>query len=76
MVGMIAAAAFLGLLFAPATIELVAWIGESVGRGDVGALRFWEALAFGLLILSPRVLTLAVALRDLRGWRARRAVPG
>lgn len=71
--GMLAAAAFFVVLFAPATIQLLSWVGETVSHGDVGSVRFWEALAFGLVIVSPRLLTLGVAVRDVRGWLRRRA---
>src|SRR5262249_2368718 len=56
----------------PATIRLAAWIVGSVAHAGAGSERFWEALVFGLLIFSPRLITFAVALRDLRRWRERR----
>ena len=76
LLGIGGAAWFFVAFFAPATIQLLSWISESVGHGDAGSVRFWEALAFGLVIVSPRLLTLAVALRDLRSWRVRRSLRG
>ena len=74
LLGIGGAAWFFVALFAPATIRLLTWIGENMATGDPSSTAFWEALAFGLLILSPRVFTLRVALRDLKTWRARRAL--
>ena len=74
LLGIGGAAWFFVAFFAPATIQLLTWIGEHMATGDPASIAFWEALAFGLLILSPRVLTLRVALRDLKTWRARRAL--
>ncbi len=74
LLGIGGAAWFFVAFFAPATIQLLTWIGENMATGDPASIAFWEALAFGLLILSPRVLTLRVALRDLKTWRARRAL--
>jgi hypothetical protein len=57
----------------PATYRLAAWIVASIAHAGLGSERFWEALVFGALIFSPRVLVLGVALRDAHRWRARRA---
>ena len=38
----------------------------------MGKLGATEALLFGALIFSPRLITLAVAVRDLRQWREAR----
>jgi hypothetical protein len=70
--GLTAAAWFFVAYFAPATIRLLTWIAGSVAHAGFGSEHFWEALVVGTLILSPRALTLAVALRDLRRWRERR----
>jgi len=72
LAGLAAAAWFFVMYFAPATIRLAGWIVASVAHAGVGSERFWEALVFGGLIFSPRLITLAVALRDLRRWRERR----
>jgi putative peptide zinc metalloprotease protein len=79
LAGLAAAAWFFALYFAPATIRLAVWTAESVAHAGVGSERFWEALVCGALIFSPRLITLAVAVRDLRrrrghlSARARRA---
>ena len=72
LVGLAVAAWFFAVYFAPATIRLAGSIVASVAHAGPGSERFWEALVFGLLIFSPRLITLAVALRDLRRWRERR----
>jgi putative peptide zinc metalloprotease protein len=71
VLGLAAAAWFFVVYFAPATIRLVTWIVGSIAHSGVGSEHFWEALVFGGLIFSPQALTLGVALRDLRRWRAR-----
>jgi putative peptide zinc metalloprotease protein len=71
--GLAAAAWFFVTYFAPATIRLATWLVASVAHAGVGSERFWEALVLGGLIFSPRLITLAVALRDLRRWRDRTA---
>jgi hypothetical protein len=72
LAGLAAAVWFFGVYFAPATIRLAAWIVASIAHAGAGSERFWEALVFGALIFSPRLITFAVALRDLRRWRERR----
>src|SRR5262249_1689322 len=72
LAGLGAAAWFFVAYFAPATVRLAAWIVASVAHAGAGSERFWEALVFGAVIFSPRVITLAVALRDLRRRRERR----
>jgi hypothetical protein len=73
VLGLAAAAWFFAAYFVPASFRLVAWIAGSVAHAGPGSEHFWEALVFGVLIFSPRALMLGVALRDVRGWRARRA---
>jgi hypothetical protein len=70
--GLGAATWFFLVYFAPATIKLTTWIVASVAHAGVGSEQFWEALVFGGLIFSPRLITFVVALRDLRRWRERR----
>jgi putative peptide zinc metalloprotease protein len=72
LVGLATAAWFFIAYFAPATIRLAAWIVSSIAHAGVGSEHFWEAIVFGGLIFSPRMITLAVALRDLRRWSERR----
>lgn len=59
--------------FAPATLRLVTWTAHAVTQSSSGSEHFWEALAFGGLILLPYALTMRVAVRDLRNWRLGRA---
>jgi len=76
LAGLGAAGWFFVAYFAPATIRLATWIATSVAHAGVGSERFWEAIVCGALIFSPRLITLAVALRDLNRWRAvRRGSP-
>jgi hypothetical protein len=71
--GLGAAVWFFVMYFAPATFRLATWIAASIAHAGAGSERFWEALVFGALIFSPRLVTIAVALRDLRRWRGRRS---
>jgi hypothetical protein len=70
--GIAAAAWFFVAYFAPATIRLAVWILGSIAHAGIASEHFWEALVVGTLIFSPRLITLAVAARDLRHWRERR----
>ncbi len=74
--GIAAAAWFFIAYFAPATIRLAVWIAGSIAHAGIASEHFWEALVVGTLIFSPRLITLAVALRDLRHWRERRVTAG
>jgi hypothetical protein len=69
VLGLAAAAWFFIALFAPASVRLFGWLAGSIAHAGAGSERFWEALVFGGLIVSPQLLTLAVGLRDLRRWR-------
>jgi putative peptide zinc metalloprotease protein len=70
--GMAFAAWFFGTFFLPSTWHLLVWLWTALGA-DLASAAFWEALVFGTLILSPRLLTLGVAVRDgLVRLRARR----
>lgn len=51
--------------FVPATVRVVRWVAASVASADPYRGAFWEALGFGLVLLSPELLTLWVAARDL-----------
>jgi hypothetical protein len=64
--GMALAAWFFLEYFLPATLRLVRWLAASVVHESPATFRFWEALVFAVLVASPRLLTLLVALRDLR----------
>jgi hypothetical protein len=74
VLGIGAAIWFFVAYFAPSTIRLVTFIGASIAHPVVGSERFWEAILFGALILSPRAITLTVALRDLRQWGKQRRI--
>ena len=68
--GLVFAGWFFVAYFVPATIRLVVWIAATVAAADLGRSAFWEAVGFGALVLSSRLLTLGVAIRD--GIRRRR----
>lgn len=61
--GLVLAGWFFVRYFAPATVHLVAWLVRTLRTADPGRLAFWEALLFGVVILSPRLLTLGVFAR-------------
>jgi putative peptide zinc metalloprotease protein len=63
--GMIAATWFFVVYFLPATIHLISWLAHSLAAADIGHSAFWEALAFGAVVLSSRLLTVYVIIRDL-----------
>jgi len=75
--GMAFAAWFFVTFFLPSTWHLLRWLWTALGTSPAGGA-FWEALVFGTLILSPRLITLAVAVRDAAarlGTRGREAEP-
>jgi putative peptide zinc metalloprotease protein len=77
LAGLVGATWFFVLYFVPATYRLLAWILGSIADAGPASEHFWEALVFGVLVLSPRLLVLGVALRDAHRWLARRAAsPG
>jgi hypothetical protein len=63
--GLLLAGWYFVTLFLPATWRLLSWMVRSLGTAGVAHVAFWEALAYGLIMLTPRLLTLGVALRDL-----------
>jgi hypothetical protein len=71
--GLAGATWFFVMYFLPATYRLGAWILGSVADAGPTSEHFWEALVFGVLVFSPRLLVLGVALRDAHRWRLRRA---
>jgi len=71
--GLVGATWFFVMYFLPATWRLGAWIVGSVADSGPASEHFWEALVFGVLVFSPRLLVLGVAARDAYRWRARRA---
>ena len=73
MLGLAAAGGFFVVYFVPASVRLFAWMGGTIAAAGAGSERFWEAVVFAAVIVSPQVLTIGVALRDLGAWRRRRA---
>jgi len=59
--------------FVPATIRLVVWVAQTIAAAELGRSAFWEAVGFGALLLSSRVLTVWVAVRDAVRRRRTRA---
>ena len=50
--------------FVPATLRLVRWIASTLLAANPGSAEFWEVIGFGLITLSPQLLTLWVAGHD------------
>jgi hypothetical protein len=73
VLGLACAAWFFVAFFAPASVRVFGWVASSIVSDRPGSERFWEALTFGGVIVSPQLLTLGVVLRDLRRWRSPRA---
>jgi hypothetical protein len=73
--GMILATWFFFVYFLPVTIRLLTSMAHALAGADIRHAAFWEALGFGLLLLSSRVMTLWVFTRDLAGRRRASAVP-
>jgi len=69
--GMLLAAWSFVTLFIPTTWHLLSWIARSLASSGIAHVAFWEALGYGLVMLSPRLLALGVAVRDLYRRRAR-----
>ncbi|CAM5777865.1 hypothetical protein [Cellulomonas persica] len=63
--GMVLATWFFVVLFVPSTWHLLTWMRDSLVSAGPTSGAFWEALVLGVLLLSPRVLTAVVAVRDL-----------
>jgi putative peptide zinc metalloprotease protein len=61
--------------FVPSTWHLLDWMRQALTTSGPAALQFYEALTLGVVLLSPRLLTLAVAIRDAANRRRRRAQP-
>ena len=73
--GMILATWFFFLYFLPVTIRLLTSMAHALAGADIRHAAFWEALAFGLLLLSSRAMTLWVFIRDLTRRRRATAAP-
>jgi hypothetical protein len=59
--------------FVPSTWHLLDWMRQALTTSGPAALKFYEALTMGVILLSPRLLTLAVAMRDAANRRRGRA---
>jgi putative peptide zinc metalloprotease protein len=74
VVGVGLAAACFGVYFLPATLHLLEWLANTLAAAQLASAEFWAALAFSIVVLSPRALTLGVLVRDLyRRYAAGRA---
>jgi hypothetical protein len=82
LAGMGVALWFFLAYFLPSTWHLLEWMGHSLTASGPATLPFYEALLLGVVLLSPRLLTLAVGIRDAanrhkarrpRGYVARHA---
>jgi putative peptide zinc metalloprotease protein len=71
--GVALASAFFVAYFLPATVRLFTWMLDTVMAAQTGSLDFWAAIVFGVIVLSPRLLTVAVLARDASGYVWRRA---
>jgi putative peptide zinc metalloprotease protein len=71
--GVALAVGFFFVYYLPATLHLVGWLAATVGAARVTTLEFWTALLFAGVVLSPRALTVAVFVRDLRRAHQARA---
>jgi putative peptide zinc metalloprotease protein len=64
LAGMGLALWFFVTYFVPSTWHLVVWMQQALTRSGPATMPFYEALVLGIVLLSPRLLTLALALRD------------
>jgi hypothetical protein len=64
LAGIAAAWWFFAVYFLPVTIRSVTWTAQALASASVRSGTFWEALAFGVLVLGPRVLPTFSMLRD------------
>jgi len=73
LAGMSLALWFFLAYFVPSTWHLLDWMRQALTTSGPAALKFYEALTMGVILLSPRLLTLAVAMRDAANRRRGRA---
>jgi putative peptide zinc metalloprotease protein len=71
LAGMALALWFFLAYFVPSTWHLVGWMRQALTTSGPATMQFYEALALGVVLLSPRLVTLAVALRDAADRRRR-----
>lgn len=74
--GYAVAAWFFVAFFVPSTWHLLVWVRDAVAVHGPATWPFWEALLLGAVLLSPRVVTGVVALRDLADRRRVTAARG
>jgi len=65
LAGMGLALWFFVSFFLPSTWHLLRWVGRSLTSAGPESRQFYEALVLAVVLLSPRLLTLAVAIRDV-----------
>ena len=63
--GLAVAAWFFVAFFVPTTLHLLAWMRDALVDAGPTHAAFYQALVLGLLLLSPRLVTALVALRDV-----------
>jgi hypothetical protein len=64
LAGMALALWFFLAYFVPSTWHLLVWMRHAMTTSGPATMQFYEALALGVVLLSPRLVTLAVAIRD------------
>lgn len=72
VVGLLLAGWFLVVLLVPSTWHLLTWLHASLVTAGPTTAAFYEALGLGLVLLSPRLLTAGVAVRELTDRRRSR----
>ena len=72
LAGMALALWFFLAYFVPSTWHLLEWMAHALTVSGPATMSFYEALFLGVVLLSPRLLTLGVAIRDAANHRAAR----
>lgn len=75
LAGMALALWFFLAYFVPSTWHLLVWMRQALTASGPATLQFYEALTLGIVLLSPRLVTLAVAIRDAADHRRRQLRP-
>ena len=75
LAGMALALWFFLAYFVPSTWHLLVWMRQALTTSGPATLQFYEALTLGIVLLSPRLVTLAVAIRDAADHRRRELRP-
>jgi putative peptide zinc metalloprotease protein len=75
LAGMALAIWFFLAYFVPSTWHLLVWMRQALTTSGPATMQFYEALALGIVLLSPRLVTLAVAIRDAADRRRRKLGP-